>query len=661
MTLRVAAFFAVVAFLAGLALPAAAQTRILNSSNVRIEWRVDNRFRLFRDGELFRQHELAWRQYLLHEGQVARSPGVVEALETSGSILGSERILNDRFIAFSNLPRKNFDWQGWASRALGQTCYDSERRRYDACGPDYILPKAHGIEMWLTPAPGTMLPENARCQWRIDGRLVAEAPCSDRVSGAGIALSYPDGGEIAVNAVGESPILLSARVNDLLIVGLGDSFASGEGNPDAPVAFSDGRRYRNLYPRRVDGSEAQWSDRLCHRSLYGQFLRAALQLAVENPKIAVTFLDFSCSGAGIDDGLLGPQTYVERVADATTSTRPSARPLSGGSRDSQFFRVLREICLDKPAFSDGLWRCPENRFARAIDFVFLSVGGNDIGFSNIVAWASLRDGISASIAGFFGATVTAGEFGRRMKEELPGAYGRLAKAFESSLPIGAEGGAFDPARIVLTAYPDLVSDEDGLICKSGDQGHEDDYPANQSLDLFSSWLVARGDRLSKVKNQFSSLHRRMGELAGDHGWSFAEAAFGNDLFSRHGFCARNPGRLNDPAEELKIPCWGKASRETASCDSSWTGAAGDWRTYNPANENYPYAMRQRWVRSFNDAYMTVNQKVSDRFGRIDEQASSGSFSETTGALHPTAEGHAAMADALLRTVRPLVASELETP
>ncbi|MBM3521176.1 MAG: hypothetical protein FJX63_10510, partial [Alphaproteobacteria bacterium] len=542
-----ATLIAAIVLLAGANVPAQAEGRILKSSNVRIEWRVDNRFRLFRDGDLFRRHELAWRQYLLHVEQQPGTPEERVARAAETSVLGGEHVLNDRFIAFTDLPRRNFDWRGWASQAIGKTCYDAERRRYDACGDDFIQPARHGIEMWLTASPGTVLPADASCEWRIDGLLVAEAPCTDRVSGSGIALSYPNGGEISVNAVGESPIFLTARVRDLLIVGLGDSFASGEGNPDGPVAFGEGRRYRNLYPRRSDGSSAEWSDRLCHRSLYGQFMRAALQLAIENPRIAVTYLDFSCSGAGIDEGLLGPQTYVERVADVTTTTRPSARPLSGGSRDSQLYRLLREICLDKPAYSDGLWRCPDNRFARTIDFVFLSVGGNDIGFSSIVAWASLRDGISATIAEYFGAAETAGEFSRRMKEELPGAYGRLAKALESSLPVGAPGGPFDPARVVLSAYPDLVTDEDGSICKSGDEGHEDDYPANQSLDLFSSWLVARGDRLSKVKNQFAALHRRMGELAGDHGWSFAGTVFEDDMFSRHGFCARDPQRLNDPA------------------------------------------------------------------------------------------------------------------
>ncbi|MGH6829587.1 MAG: SGNH/GDSL hydrolase family protein, partial [Methylocella sp.] len=110
---------------------------------------------------------------------------------------------------------------------------------------------------------------------------------------------------------------------------------------------------------------------------------------------------------------------------------------------------------------------------------------------------------------------------------------------------------------------------------------------------------------------------------------------------------------------LIIPCWGKAERDTATCESSWSGKARDWRPYNPATENFPYASRQRWVRTFNDAYMVINQKVIDRAGKIDEETSAGVFAETTGALHPTAEGHAAMADALLLSVRPMIEAMLD--
>ena len=103
-----------------------------------------------------------------------------------------------------------------------------------------------------------------------------------------------------------------------------------------------------------------------------------------------------------------------------------------------------------------------------------------------------------------------------------------------------------------------------------------------------------------------------------------------------------------------IPCWGHAERDTQTCQSNWSAKEGSWRPYNPAQENYPYALRQRWVRTFNDAYMVVNQKVTDRSGHTDEKASAAVFSETAGALHPTAEGHAVMADALMLTLRPVI-------
>ncbi|MBI3674924.1 MAG: hypothetical protein HY245_16200, partial [Rhizobiales bacterium] len=613
-----------------------ADAQSLDSFDFRIEWKIVNRFRLFRDAAFFKLHENAWRQYLLYVDGLNLPPDERDSLVRKTSVLGSEHVLNDRRIAFSNILRNNFDWRGWAARAEGATCYDSDKRQHTACGDigSYVNPQSHNIELWLAATGNRPLPADKTCEWRIGGKLVARANCADRVNGEGIALPYPGGAEVAVNVVGEPPVMVEAAARDILIVGLGDSFASGEGNPDRPVAFGDVRRYRNLYPLRqpndITGS-AQWTDRLCHRSLYGQQLRAALQLAIENPRIAITFLDYACSGAGVDAGLLGPQTYVERVSEADVSSRPMAHPLSGGNRDSQIFRVLKELCADKPEQSGDQWLCPRNNFRRTIDFVFLSVGGNDIGFSNVVAWATLRDGVSASIASFFGATVSADEFARRMRDVLPGAYARLAKALEVALPVySAADRVFDPSRVILTAYPDLVTDENGAICQAADgQAPEDTYPANQSLDMFNGWLAARANRLAAVRAQFGLLYKEMRDLAGDHGWTFAGHIYADKMFEGHGFCARNPKAAIDPAEILMIPCWGKAERDTATCEQSWSGKVRDWRLYNPATQNYPYALRQRWVRTFNDAYMVVNQKVADRFGKIDEKTSAGVFSETT--------------------------------
>jgi lysophospholipase L1-like esterase len=639
----------------------------LDATNFRIDWQVVNRFRLFRNASAFRLHEIAWRQYLLHVDGLGLDPDTREAFIAKTSVLGSEHVLNDRRIAFSSILRSNFDWRGWAAKLQGATCYDSDRRDYSACGgiDSYLNPTSHQIELWLTATGAVPLPADKRCEWHIGDQIVATAPCDQHVSGPSIALPYPGGADISVNVVGEHPVTLSASVHDLLIAGLGDSFASGEGNPDQPVAFSDSRRYRNLYPVRmpddVSGS-AQWTDELCHRSMYGQQFRAALQIAVENRQAAVTFLDFSCSGAAVDEGILGPQSYVERRSEADVTSQPLARPLSGGSRDGELYRLLHTLCVNKPEESDGSWQCPKGAFRRHLDFVFLSIGGNDIGFSNEVAWATLRAGVSSAIASFFGATVSAREFVQRSHDDLPDAYARLAKAIEIALPLYSAGDkVFDSSRVILTAYPDIVTDETGSQCAaSGDSpGPEDQFAANQSLDMFSSWLIARNGRLTAVRTSIAGLFDEMKALAGDHGWTFAGHVYADHMFDGHGFCARNPKMVSDPAEILMIPCWGKAPRDTATCEQSWSGKARDWRPYNPASQNYPYALRQRWVRSFNDAYMVINQKVIDRSGQIDEKASQGVFSETTGALHPTAEGHAVMADALLLSVRPMIRDILQ--
>ena len=649
-----------IAVLLGLfALPAEAQT--LTTSQFKIEWQVTNRFRLFQDPAFFKLHENAWRQYLLHVDQQGMASDARDSFVARTSVIGSEHVLNDRFIAFSNILRQNFDWRGWAAKGQDATCYDPKKRTHTACGgiDAYVTPASHAIELWLS-GQGVTVPATAVCEWRIGGKLVAQTSCADRVSGPGIELPYPDGAEISVNVVGEAPIITEAKVKDLLIAGLGDSFASGEGNPNQPVAFSETRRFRNFYPLRRQndaGGGAQWTDELCHRSLYGQLLRAALQIAVENPQASVTYLDYTCSGASISEGILGPQTYVERVASNERSAQLAAHEVAGGAKDSQLYRLMRELCRDTPDVKHGIPTCPGNNFRRSLDFLLLSVGGNDIGFSNIVAWASLRDSASSSIAAFFGATVTAEEFATRMHDILPDAYAQLAAALEQSVPVAsAPDGVFDPSRVILAAYPDLVTNEAGEICEASPDGGdgEDRYAANQSLDMFSSWLTAQPDRLTKVREQFLLLYKRMRDLAGDHGWTFAGHIYADKMFEGHGFCAQNLKRITDPAEQLMMPCYGSAERDTQTCQTSLSGKKGTWRPYDPATQNYPYALRQRWVRTFNDAYMVINQKVRDRFGKLDEQASAAVFSETTGALHPSAEGHAAMADSLMLTLRPVV-------
>ena len=129
-----------------------AEAQTLSPSNAQIDWKVANRFRFFRNGDDFRAHETAWRTYLLHVRQQNLSEEKSDRLIATTSVIGSEHVLNDRYIPFTRILRKNYEPQGWASRQVADTCWNASDRAHDACGSvdDYLSPKSHEIEKGVT-------------------------------------------------------------------------------------------------------------------------------------------------------------------------------------------------------------------------------------------------------------------------------------------------------------------------------------------------------------------------------------------------------------------------------------------------------------------------------------------------------------------------------
>ncbi len=126
-------------------------------------------------------------------------------------------------------------------------------------------------------------------------------------------------------------------VRDVLIAGLGDSIAAGEGNPDRAVELDGGFCFRRFFaaaaanisgraapaitttdPAKTGSSSptaardwarhgARWMNPACHRSLYSYQVRTTLALAIEQPHIAVTLIPLACTGATIDAGMFSGQ------------------------------------------------------------------------------------------------------------------------------------------------------------------------------------------------------------------------------------------------------------------------------------------------------------------------------------------------------------------
>jgi GDSL-like Lipase/Acylhydrolase family len=130
----------------------------------------------------------------------------------------------------------------------------------------------------------------------------------------------------------------STTFRDLLVVSVGDSYASGEGNPNA------------------DGS---WTDQQCHRSRNGWPARVARSL--EGNSTTVTFLSYACSGAelrhlyaqsyegAVPGSPLPPQIIAARQAlgapTATSTRRVDLLLASGGVNDLGFSDILEDCAL----------------------------------------------------------------------------------------------------------------------------------------------------------------------------------------------------------------------------------------------------------------------------------------------------------------------------
>lgn len=597
--------------------PAAAQSEIV--------WRVDNPFRLLLDPKLTDLHRQVWE-----------SLTDVERLEP---ITSAERKLEQLFP------------DGWARSAYRRTCKSSPTGYFGGCGEDadYVNPKRHRV---LARIAGPAL-QSRPCEWVVTP-LEGSGPVPMRDSfpcdaEARIDIPFPDGAQVSVFADTEPIAHATIRVRDIFVVGLGDSFASGEGNPDQPVRLSGERQlaYGQApngavlagYPAREgewedigdDGFLAgspRWQNQPCHRSLYSYQVRVALQLAVEDPHRAVTFASFACAGAEITWGLL------LRYKGTEWAPAPPEKPQIGEAAVAQCglaqveekkypftFSLNGKLPLLEDIF---LASCPREQ-ARPIDLLLLSVGGNDVGFVRLVANAILDDeGLLRSIGGWMG-TVHGSTEALAALPELELRYRALSRAIRAHLHVPSN----QQDRVLLTAYPLMTVLSDGTsVCPAGPRG----------MEVFPEFRLDR-KRVAEGERVAESLYRTMRTATETHGWTFVDAH--RPLFAGHAFCEGEVEDGTPLADDLRFPM---------------RNEGGAWAPYDPRLYR-PYASRRRWFRTPNDAFLTGNYHIAMSMAKQVLSLESVAWfqvvlaSTYSGAFHPTAEGHAVIADAVLAKAR----------
>ena len=129
------------------------------------------------------------------------------------------------------------------------------------------------------------------------------------------------------------------NVSDQLIVSIGDSVASGEGNPDDGGLFS----------------AAEWIGRRCHRSMLSGPAQAALMAERADAGSSISFVPLGCSGATVPEGLLGEYRGIQPDGEVEPSQLDLVNQIQEG---------------------------------REIDALMVSIGANDVGFSDIVIFCA---------------------------------------------------------------------------------------------------------------------------------------------------------------------------------------------------------------------------------------------------------------------------------
>jgi hypothetical protein len=610
----------------------------LGTSGPYIEWEVKNRFRLFRSEGDFQRHVAAYR---------------------NDGVLASEKRL-----------ARETDGRGWARDTVERLCVDRAGRLMTTCERDgtrenYLVPRDHRVGVLLAGS----VPSNVSCTWSFDtGESEPQqitVPCDEEVRlGVPYGKLTPARVDIAFADGTAQRIITDIVVRDVLIAGLGDSIAAGDGNPDRPVRLSDSgfcfMRFlgsvRSEYYRpgrggysgnkscTVEASEeansssdwarqsARWESGPCHRSLYSYQMRTALALAIENPKIAVTFLPLACSGSTISTGFLGSQRITECASPGTNVSCP----VTLRSQMAEITELLAAARRQRPE--------------RSLDLMLLTIGANDVRFSGLVANTIIQSLTERTLFGRGGHVATIAEAQGVLDGKLPDDFARLRAAIKPLM-----GGNL--ARVVFVNYGNPALAGPNTPCAGGRDG----FDVHPSFGLDSERIRGVADF---VERQFLPKMKALALCSGtlcreplSDRMTLVDAH--QAAFAEHGMCARSG---DDPPFDRE--CF---SPQGKSFDTNPATAATDpMACGQPASEYRPYASRARWVRTANDSYFTA-MTYPQGLGAMAQptnihDATWGILSAVYGgAVHPSAEGHAAMADAALPAVRDILGLRDPTP
>jgi len=683
-----------------------------------IVWEVQSPFRFFKKAAHFQMHEKAF--------DAVRGKGTLPA----NIVWRTERRLNDPDCADKSSPGRCFDTKragyersrlGWASQTLESVCYERNSRpfRYQAmcdrqyswgtAKEDYVLPDAHTVDVTLSaaklaevgagdctfafaPRAGGKGAESAKqsCKKTF---VIKRVPYSRdaKVSGGTIKVTLPDGQELTD----------TISVEDVLIVAMGDSFISGESNPDRPVAFSPAREMvydpsmandrdqlasrgvdpktskannfglastdggidaKSLPRRRMEDEDkglvyrpnseqfqsafnkggAQWLSADCHRSQYGYPFRVGLAMTLENRQRAVTIISTACSGSDV------PGLFMDHPARERTAEKGGAHVLP------QLDQIADLMCVGgaRGRTQAASYTLPIYKYGSAgvssqtITKQWCAPGNRkrpidlvllSIG-GNDIGFGALT--MYASTESARDLAPIAGLVGSEIRygPEVSRAYlAHLDKRIKAVRDALVDGFGVDPAHVLQNAYEPIQYDETGTYCGA---------QPTLGMDVHPSLKISK-QRLGEASEVSNALQARLECISSAKSRRDCPAGLATGAGTGFKFITEHVADFSkrgicarDPTRALSDQVAMKMPRLSKKNEA--------WEPYTPAGA-LPYGARWRLIHNPNDAFLTAN---THREGISPFDILQPSYAALmSGAFHPTAEAHAIVADHVMRHVR----------
>lgn len=617
----------------------------------RIEWEIANRFRLFKKEEQFRKLAEVFAALPVEDRKGRPAFAFEDAMQRAAAKGTLGKAFGDRV----SIAR----W-GWTSAVTRQTCFENGNHGHYEClletGDQFMKPRVADVLAKIADLPPALAGQS--CRW-VAAELTVVAPCTTEVRLARRAFDKPF--DITVTAA-NAPVadIKSVRLRHVAIVGFGDSFSSGEGNPDKPVELVDDSpssyqessatngRPRN-YPRRREGNPgslghrlaaATWLNDQCHRSLYSQHVRAALVIAMAHHDTAVTLTPYSCTGAAVRAGILGYYGARDDAGDA-------------GDSSPQLMRYWRDYCSSRVGYSrfnnrgrgfdwqSELRDCKERARLKP-DAVLLSIGGNDIGFSSVIAEEVVAKGDYGPFTELLYelwlsqvATKTFDEARQAVTELIPARIRELSDAFRKHLDLPS-------SAIIQTGYPQITRSGGGSsVCQPSDAG----------MDVHRILAISKDDTGQQAAAFVPFLNQRIAAavavLPEERRWRFVDSHV--ERFAGHALCtAGAPGDAPDRqiSGAMQFPTYVGFKKPHHFLWEPF--APSEWRAYRPRN---------RWFVTPNDAFLTGHYMRVAPIGRgktpypPQDKVQPLLAATLGGSFHPNASGHSAIADATIPVLR----------